>query len=225
MKEKAIDKKTIQRYRIMRYFIEATHSIIENEGAETLTIRKVSDLAGYNSATLYNYFSSLDNLIAFSSLRYLKYYSDDLKNYVSPDMNSYCVYISIWKCFCKHAFQNPDIYHKIFFTELHSSIATSIQTYYKIFPDDLQDFEAAKFKSMLIGETIESRTIQLLQKPVQDGFFDEADIPAISEISILLFEGLLDRILSGYQKKSIDEAVETFVYHLQTALKPYLKKE
>lgn len=224
MNEKSIDKKTIQRRRIMRYFVEATHAIIESEGPETLTIRKVSDLAGYNSATLYNYFSSLDNLIAFSSLRYLKYYSNDLKNYLSTDMDSYCVYINIWKCFCKHAFQNPDIYHKIFFTELSSSLSTSIRTYYEIFPDDLQDFETAKFKTMLIGETIESRTIQSLQKSVQDGFFDEADTAAIGEISILLFEGLLDQILSGYWKKSVDEAVDAFVYHLRTSLKPYLKK-
>lgn len=224
MKEKAIDKKTIQRHRIMRYFVEATHTIIENEGAETLTIRKVSDLAGYNSATLYNYFSSLDNLIAFSSLRYLKYYSNDLKNYLSKDMDSYTVYIKIWECFCSHAFQIPDIYHKIFFTELSSSLSTSIQTYYEIFPDDLEDIETSKFKAMLIGETIESRTVQSLQKPVKDGFFDEADIGHISEISILIFEGLLDQIRSGCCKKSLDEAVGSFVYHLETSLRPYLKK-
>lgn len=222
--ERLTDKKTIQRHRIMRYFIEATHTIIENEGAETLTIRKVSDLAGYNSATLYNYFSSLDNLIAFSSLRYLKYYSDDLKNYLSKDMDSYSAYISVWKCFCKHAFQNPDIYHKIFFTELRGSISTSIRTYYEIFPDDLEDFETSNFKTMLIGETIESRTKQSLKKPVQDGFFDEEDVPAISEISILIFEGLLDQLLSDCSKKSIEEAVDSFVYHLETSLKPYLKR-
>lgn len=168
----------------MRYFIEATLKIIEEEGAENLTIRKVSDLADYNSATLYNFFSSPDKLLAFSSLSYLKYYSNDLKNY----------------------------------------LLTSIQTYYKIFPDDLEDFEAAKFRAMLIGETIESRTIQALQKPVREGFFDEADIGPISEVSILLFEGLLDQIRSGCCKKSLDEAVGSFVYHLETSLRPYLKK-
>lgn len=224
LKEHTVDKKIIQRNRIMRYFIEATHSIIENEGAETLTIRKVSDLAGYNSATLYNYFSSLDNLIAFSSLRYLKYYSDDLKNYISKGMDGYTVYVNIWKCFCKHAFLNPGIYHKIFFTELSSSISTSIQTYYEIFPDDLEDFEASKYKAMLIGETIESRTKQALKKPVREGYFDEADIGPISEISILIFEGLLDQIRSGCCVKTLDEALDCFVHHLQTSLKPYLKK-
>ncbi len=30
------------------------------EGMEAITLRKVADLAGYNGATLYNYFKDLD---------------------------------------------------------------------------------------------------------------------------------------------------------------------
>lgn len=224
MFEQATDKKTIQRQRIMRYFVEAAHTLMENEGADTITIRKISDLAGYNSATLYNYFSNLDHLIAFSSLRYLKYYSDDLKNYLSEDLNSYLEYIKIWECFGKHSFKNPSIYHKIFFKELGNSLSTSIRTYYEIFPDDLQNIETTKFRAMLIGENIDNRTVYSLQKPIRDGFFDENDAKAISEISILIYEGMLDKLLSGIWSKSVDLAVETFIYHLQTSLKPYLKK-
>ncbi len=47
----------------MTYFIDATNEIIENEGIESVTIRKVANLAGYNSATIYNYFENLDHLI------------------------------------------------------------------------------------------------------------------------------------------------------------------
>ena len=50
------DKKTIQKRRMMGYFIEAASQIIEEEGMEGVTIRKVADIAGYNSATMYNYF-------------------------------------------------------------------------------------------------------------------------------------------------------------------------
>lgn len=47
-----IDKKLIQRRRIMKYYIEATYKIMEEEGIDMVTIRKISDIAGYNSATL-----------------------------------------------------------------------------------------------------------------------------------------------------------------------------
>lgn len=39
-----------------KYFVDATAEIIEEEGVENVTIRKVADRAGYNSATIYNYF-------------------------------------------------------------------------------------------------------------------------------------------------------------------------
>ena len=51
-----------KRKRIMSYFINATIELMEKEGIENLTIRKVAEQAKYNSATLYHYFSNLDEL-------------------------------------------------------------------------------------------------------------------------------------------------------------------
>lgn len=45
-----MSNKAIQRKRMIRYFVEATQSIIDQEGIEGITIRKVAKLAGYNSA-------------------------------------------------------------------------------------------------------------------------------------------------------------------------------
>ena len=44
----------IKRKRIMIYFIEATQKLIRTEGMDSLSIRKIANTAGYNSATLYN---------------------------------------------------------------------------------------------------------------------------------------------------------------------------
>ena len=46
-----------------KYFVDATAEIIEEEGLENVTIRKVADKAGYNSATIYNYFSEISHLL------------------------------------------------------------------------------------------------------------------------------------------------------------------
>ena len=45
--------KELQKKRILMYFIEAAQNIMENEGIENITLRKVADMAGYNSSTLY----------------------------------------------------------------------------------------------------------------------------------------------------------------------------
>lgn len=44
----------------MRIFIEATKSLMDSVGEEGLSIRKIAAKAGYNSATIYNYFQDLD---------------------------------------------------------------------------------------------------------------------------------------------------------------------
>ena len=59
----ADEKKQIQKARIIHYFIEAAVKIIDEEGIEGVSIRKVADIAGYNSATLYNYFDDLPHLL------------------------------------------------------------------------------------------------------------------------------------------------------------------
>ena len=70
----SLDKKYIQKVRMVKYFVDATIEIIEKEGYEAVTIRKVADIAGYNSATLYNYFDNLEHLLFFASMRYLQDY-------------------------------------------------------------------------------------------------------------------------------------------------------
>lgn len=44
----------------MRIFIEATKSLMDSVGEEGLSIRKIAAKAGYNSATIYNYFQDKD---------------------------------------------------------------------------------------------------------------------------------------------------------------------
>ena len=63
-----------KRKRVMAYFINATIELMEEIGIENLTIRKVAERAKYNSATLYNYFDSLDELEMFASVKCLNEY-------------------------------------------------------------------------------------------------------------------------------------------------------
>lgn len=61
----------------MSYFINATIELMEKEGIENLTIRKVAEQAKYNSATLYHYFSNLDELELFASVKCLDEYMQE----------------------------------------------------------------------------------------------------------------------------------------------------
>src|SRR6056297_2543377 len=106
---------------MMRYFIDATADIIASDGVEKVTVRKVADLAGYNIATLYNYFKNLDHLISMASLKFIKPYTDDLPNYLKGCNNPLLRILRTWDCFCKHAYASPHIYKFVFHKDVNNS--------------------------------------------------------------------------------------------------------
>lgn len=55
--------KKIQEERIRGYFIEAAKETLKGEGLKAVSVRTVSERAGYSFATLYNYFKDLNELI------------------------------------------------------------------------------------------------------------------------------------------------------------------
>ena len=90
---------TTKRTRIMIYFIEATQKLIQSEGVDGLSIRKIANEAGYNSATLYNYFRDLEHLTLFGSVCYLRDYVLALGNSLTPEMSSLERFQTIYSCF------------------------------------------------------------------------------------------------------------------------------
>ena len=56
----------------MDVFITSAKELIDEYGLDNITIRKIADVSGYNSATMYNYFQNLDELLIYASIDYLK---------------------------------------------------------------------------------------------------------------------------------------------------------
>ena len=54
---------SIKEERMKSYFIQATKDIIKGEGLKAISVRNIAERAGYSYATLYNYFSHLNELI------------------------------------------------------------------------------------------------------------------------------------------------------------------
>lgn len=56
----------LKKSRMTRYFIDAVVSLSDDMPVDAITLRQVAAAAGYNSATLYNYFQNMNQLIAFT---------------------------------------------------------------------------------------------------------------------------------------------------------------
>lgn len=190
-----MSKKLLHKQRVMGYFIEAAHHIIETEGLENVTIRKVADLAGYNSATLYNYFHNLDHLILFASMKYLKQYVELLPRYTKASNDKLSEYFSIWECFCTCAFKYPKIYYLIFFSELSEKMNNLLEEYYSLFPNELLTSSSGIGK-MLLEKSIDKRNLFLLEDCVNSGLLLKSNICLINSITILTFQSMLTNLIN-----------------------------
>lgn len=216
-----MDNKEIHKYRMMRYFIEAAEKIIEEEGIEGVTIRKVAKLAGYNSATLYNYFQNQNHLIFFASMRYLKDYAKDLYEYTKDCKNAMETYIKVWECFSYHSYKNPVFYNIIFFGDYsHSTVNDAMKTYYSIFPEELSE-KTQKFLPMLLEDNIYERDYRVLQESVKEGFIKEEDVHDINEMNVLIYQGMLLRMMNKNCPYTVEEAVEKTLKYVNQTLKSY----
>ena len=56
-------KNAVQEERMRNYFIQATKEILRGEGLKVVSVRNIAERAGYSYATLYNYFSDVNELI------------------------------------------------------------------------------------------------------------------------------------------------------------------
>ena len=199
-----MDKLNIKKRRVMMYFIEATQELILNEGIENLSIKKIADTAGYNTATIYNYFEDLEELILYSSIDYLKIYLKDLKSEIKSNMKAIEMYETIYKVFVHHSFEKPEIFHTLFFGKYSYKLEKIIKKYYEIFPDDITGQNDIT-KSVLVEGNIHNRDIPVIKQMIKEGSILEEEAPYIMEAIVRIHQSYLENILQQREKISLEE--------------------
>lgn len=214
-------KKDIQRKRTIRLFIDSAVSIIEEEGFDSITIRKVADKAGYNSATLYNYFRNLDHLKALTALTFITDYTVALDTYVNDAKDTCEVNSKIWECFYKYSYESPNIFFSIFGNYLSKDNNKYFKEFYDIYPDRLVS-KSESVCEMLVKENIYDRSMILLQKCAKDGFFREEDLEAINEMTFFIYRGMITKLITQEDYKvTEDEFVKTAMEYTNRVFESY----
>jgi AcrR family transcriptional regulator len=208
--EKNREKQTI---RMMSYFIDATAAIIEKEGIDKVTIRKIADLAGYNSATIYNYFEDLSHLIFFASMSVVKKYTDALPKYIEKAKTPLERYFLIWECFCKYSFESPKIYYAVFSADLGTH-PINLTKYYEFSPTDLLEFDD-DIKLMLLESNQSKRTAISLNQCIREGYIQGEDVEQIAENHYLIWQGMITMVINNRTTYTVDEATKVTVNHIR----------
>lgn len=183
-----------QRNQILACFINAASEIMQSEGMDALTLRRVAHKAGYNSATLYNYFKDLDHLTVYASMKYFEDYNRNLSRYLSDEQDDFQRFLFMWRFFCASAFRHPHAYYNLFYGKYSSELGEIISDYYKVFPDEQGDLDESVLEMLHCGSLTE-RNWTMLSPVLASTSFTPEEKERINEIILYCFKELLNQKL------------------------------
>lgn len=204
----------LKQQRIIKYFIDAANEIIMKDGLNAVTIRKTADLAGYTSATLYNYFDNLQHLVFLATMTHLEEYNAALPEYLEGSENSIERYMMVCKCFAEYSFADPEVYELLFFTHSDEKLEEYTQQYYDLFPDKIVNDWPAPLNKIYVLNSIYSRSYMMLEDCVQDGFIVPENAKDFNDVNLRVYKTILQDVQHGQLTK--DEAIAmTLKYYFQ----------
>jgi len=156
-----------KRKKRLREFILATEKIIDEEGLEAFSIRKVAQLSQCHNSTIFLYFRDVDLLLATAAVRFIKPYSDDLAELDQKGLNPKDYFFTIWETFCQHAFKSPKIFQLLFFGKYRKDILKQIELYYFAFPEEKHAL-SDRTSTMFYDKDIWSRNFSILSHLIND---------------------------------------------------------
>lgn len=195
----------IQIERMLNYFIDATAKLIKEEGIKNISIRKIAKEAGYTSSTIYNYFSEVSHLIFFAGMRFLENYIDDLPKYTARSKDPLEKYLLGWECFCDHSFREPELYHAIFIADLGEHPEELIKYYSSTYRSDTIQLPE-ELEGILTEQNLSERSRGVLERYAEKGVFKKEDIEKLSEITILIWQGMMTSLLNNRVTYTPEEA-------------------
>ncbi len=209
-----------QRLRNMSFFIDAAHELIETEGVDGVSVRRVAEMAGFNTGTLYNYFKNLDHLIGYAGVKYLKDYYSVLDDYIKEADNSEVRYIKIWELFCRYAFDRPRVWKAIFFLTPNDDIKEIFDGYFQVYPSDF-GIHTDDLLPMINAPSIYVRSRKCLEPVADEGIIPRECVDELNEMTVLVFRGLLETIITSHEELDIENEVEKFVQFVKKGLDAY----
>lgn len=217
-----MNNKEIQMQRMWQYFVDATVEIIEQKGIENVTIREIATKAGYNSATIYNYFQEVSHLIFFAALKYLNKFIEDLPKHMEKGENSLEKYLLSWEIFCKHSFKEPEIYYAIFLADLGEKPEEFLKHYYSVYQSDLFGEVTEDVRTLITEYNLSRRSRDALNQSVQEGILSKEESVAINERTLLIWQGMLITVLNNRRHLTAEEATKKTMEHIEEIVNNYI---
>ena len=175
-------------------FVEATQALIDTDGLEKISIRKIAEKAGFHNSTIYLYFKDANQLILLASLKHFNEYSRKLSEYSAIIASPTDKFLAIWQAFGETVFGKPHIFRNFFFGKYSDNLTPIIHLYYRLFPEEKPAY-TKEIEEMYFGGNISQRCLQIL-KPlveVESTLVTEENLQLVNTITVACLKQLLDK--------------------------------
>jgi AcrR family transcriptional regulator len=181
-------KRSPRQEKTWQSFIHAAKEIIDKEGIEGVSARKIGELSGYSYATIYNYFKDLKELLAYCAY--------DLLRDCSLKMRSLKTEGLTWLQILHH-------YNEVYFRYF----TDHPDYFYLVFVQDYGDYtlEISKEEDPLhVGMILHEHLLKGLNR----GYIHESQIPMIESILSAAIHGKLLFYISKRHGQDLEDLLE-----------------
>ena len=188
-------------------FIEATRELIDEEGVENISVRKIANRAGFHNSTIYLYFKDLNELIMLASLKHFDEYSKALSQQSQNHLSDLNNFFSVWESFAASAFKDAPLFLNFFFGKHGNNLTEIITKYYSLFPEEKQDF-SHEISAMYYGTNISERCRIMLELIIgaKGSRITEENCNLVNEIIISSLKFLLEETFSDHETTAEKQA-------------------
>lgn len=95
-----------------------------------------------------------------------------------------------------------------FFEKYSHSLNSDIETYYSIFPEEINACNEEILRTMLTGNSIFERNQTLILRLVDDGLVLPEHAATINEMTCLIYQSMLSRAISGEETLPHDQLTQ-----------------
>ncbi len=174
-------------------YVRITSEILEKEGIEGVTIRKVAEKAGCTSAVLYKHFENKEHLIMLASVKFLEpYIVEFLKQTARDDITSIQMDLWLWRFFIFEAFRNKPYYELMFFSDQRDMLEDCIYEYYQMFPEVQKHFNGLT-ASIIFSNNLNERELIRLRRAANAGLITMENASFLSRLSVAVFQGMFSQ--------------------------------
>lgn len=194
-----------------KQFIDAASSIMQKEGVEALTVRRLSKELNCNSANVYYYFEDMEELTIYASMEYFYDYLVAVSRQYKLE-NSLDAYCGGWKRFIEMSSEYPQLFEKLVYGKYSKRLGSISAEYYSLFPDRYIQLDPYIASSITNVEFSGRSNRLILGRCIDEGYFSAQGGLIMADTIKWMHIGLLQEIITGRITKQeyIDSFFESF---------------